>query len=125
MKRVLFRLSMPSVNSWNGRWSGEEKNYVLVKSVPDVRAAELGLPKSWTYSFGDGWVARVSGCEMGPGERKPKSDGFCGYDWMVANILRWGTASCQCEWVPDPKWQEGEEWDRCIHCSTRRQVVAP
>jgi hypothetical protein len=123
-RRVEFRLSMPSVNSWNGRWSGEDRDYLIVREIPESRIQELGVPSSWSYSFGDGWVARVAARLMEPGEKAKKSDGFCGYDWMVDNIVRWGTAKCQCEWRPDrTRRHDDETWERCIHCGTGRQVV--
>jgi len=123
--RVLFRLSMPNTGSWNGRWSGEGVNYVIVRIIPEARVAELGIPKSWYYAWDDGWGASVSGRVMEKGERRPNSDGFCGYDWMVDNIIRWGTPKCQHEWEPDPRsgqpHSEGE-WERCRFCSRSRKI---
>ena len=89
--RVEFRLTMPSANTWNGRWSGEGHNYVIVKALTDKRAAALleGHPeRSWFHRWDDGWCARVT-ARLVSG-RLPKSDGFCGYDWMVRNILAFG-----------------------------------
>jgi len=43
--------------------------------------------KSWSYDFGDGWRALVSGTLLKKGERVKKSDGFYGYDWMVDSII--------------------------------------
>lgn len=125
-KRVLFTLTMPNVGSWNGRWSQEAKPHLLIRSIPEARIAELGIPKSWHYSFGDGWGANVSARVMDIGERcPPKVGDFCGYDWMVNNIIRWGTPKCQCEWRPDPhSGQPGYEgqWERCIYCRSSRRV---
>ena len=126
-KRVLFRLTMPNAGSWNGRWSGEGQNYILVRSLPEARVKELGIPKTWHYSWGDGWGANVSARVMDKGERAPKSDGFCGYDWMVDRMIRWGTMDCQHEWAHDPNsgktgW-EGE-WERCRWCRNGRKVSA-
>lgn len=93
MTRVEFRLSMPSTGSWNGRWSGEGRNYIRVRTMTDKAAAELleGTPKrSWFHRWNDGWGARVEAREMTRGERAKKSDGFSGYDWMITNILRYG-----------------------------------
>jgi len=93
MKRVEFRLSMPSRGSWNGRWSGEDRNYVIVRTLKDATAAALlpGGKGSWFHRWDDGWAARITGRVMAAGERAPKSDGFCGYDWMVNNILAYGS----------------------------------
>ena len=124
-KRVEFRLTMPNVGSWNGRWSGEDRNYTIVRRLPDERIRDLGIPRSWRYDFGDGWVAGVSARVMDKGGRRAKSDGFCGYEWMVENILRWGTPECQHEFRPDPNsgkpGYEGE-WERCRWCSMSRKV---
>jgi hypothetical protein len=95
---LAFTLSMPGVGSWNGRWSGEERVYV--KLVP-VRAglkarahADLLLKEGhWRYDFGDGWAAGVSVREVdGPEARqlRCRSAGFCGYDWMVDEIMEHG-----------------------------------
>jgi len=123
--RILFRLNMPNVGSHNGRWSGEGRNYIIVRSLPPKQVEELGIPKSWHYSWGDGWGAGVSARVMKPGDRKPKSDGFCGYEWMVDNILRWGTPYCQHQWQPDANsgkpGYEGQ-WERCIFCQTSRRI---
>ena len=91
MKRIEFRLSMPNRGSWNGGWSGSEKNYTITKNITDKKAEFLGFNKeksqSWHYHFGDGWSACISGRIMDRDERKKKSDGFCGYNWMVDEII--------------------------------------
>ena len=103
MKRVEFRLSMPSVGSWNGRWSGEGRNYVIVRTLPDEQARVLDKG-SWFYRWDDGWGASVRARVMERGERVRKSDGFSGYDWMVRNILDHGdpydAGSVESEAVP-------------------------
>jgi hypothetical protein len=94
MSRVEFRLSMPSRGSWNGEWSGAARNYVIVRSLPDIRVSELigtELSRSWLHRWDDGWCAQITARVMARGERTPKSDGFSGYDWMVANILAHGS----------------------------------
>jgi hypothetical protein len=96
MKRIEFRLSMPSTGSWDGRWSGEGRNYVIVRTMSDVEADKLldGLAhRSWYHSWRDGWAALVTARVMDRGERARKSDGFGGYDWMVANILWYGSTT--------------------------------
>lgn len=90
MKRIEFKLSMPGNPSWNGKWSGDEKRYALVRLVPDGKAAELLEASSWGYVWSDGWSARVEAREVPKGERAKKSAGFCGYDWMVSSILAVG-----------------------------------
>ena len=125
--RVLFTLSMPNVGSWNGKWGGERPDYTIVRSVPPKRAAEMALPNSFYHNFGDGWGARVSARLMGAGERRPKSAGFCGYDWMVDRIIRWGDTTCRHEWRDDP--HSGEpgfpgKWIRCSLCQESRATEA-
>ena len=91
MPRVEFRLTMPNKGSRSGKWSGDDRNYTIVKSLPDKTVKELGLSvdatKTWHYSWDDGWGANITARIMAKGERAKKSDGFCGYDWMVRNII--------------------------------------
>ena len=91
MNRVEFRLSMPNRGSWNGGWSGEGRNYVIYKKLTNKMIEFLGLDKqskqSWYYHWSDGWGANVSARLLEKTERKQKSNGFCGYDWMVESIL--------------------------------------
>ncbi len=117
-QRVEFRLSMPGVASWDSKWSGEGKNYVIVRQPSPENIRKLGLPQSWSYAWTDGWRAQVSARLMAPGERAKKSDGFCGYDWMVDNIQRWGRIECHCDWKPSK-----EGWERCVNCQTERRVA--
>ena len=93
MKRIEFKLSMPGVNTWNGRWSGEKDNYTIVRKLSDTDVDKLlsgNLRASWLHRWDDGWCARVDARIILKGERLPKSDGFCGYDWMVTNIVLYG-----------------------------------
>lgn len=93
MTRVMFTLSMPGRSSWDGRWSGQGRNYILVHRLGAKALAELmdGKPeRSWFHRWDDGWMACITARVLEPGSRVPKSDGFCGYDWMVRNILDHG-----------------------------------
>jgi hypothetical protein len=91
--RVEFKLGMPGTNSWNGRWSGEERNYAIIKtmsiSAADVLLGDKG-ERYFSYSFGDGWVASVTARVVPAGKRRAKSDGFSGYEWMVDSIIACG-----------------------------------
>lgn len=98
MTRVEFRLSMPGRSSWDGRWSGDGRNYTTVRSLTNEAAAKLfaveggfTAHKSWTHRWSDGWCAQIEARIVRTGERLKKSDGFCGYSWMVDNIIRTGT----------------------------------
>lgn len=92
---LVFELSMPNVNTWNGKWTGEGRYYALIKNLGKSKSAreleeKILSKKSFGYDFGDGWFARidvrrVSGREV-TAIRK-KSVGFCGYEWMVDSIV--------------------------------------
>ncbi len=86
MKRVIFELSMPSNNAWNGKWSGEGGTYTVVRQIAPKKFDEL-KPR-YTYAFGDGWVAAVSIREAK--SREKASGRFCGYEWMISSILKRG-----------------------------------
>lgn len=90
---------MPGVSSWNGRWSGEGREYVKVVSLgrsKKAAAAEAAIANDgyFYYSFGDGWAAAVSAALVdSPAEARRLrrvSAGFCGYDWMVDEIVQHG-----------------------------------
>ena len=91
-----FSLSMPNVASWDGKWSGESKNYVKVVNLGrgksnEQRAGEILDTGYFHYAFGDGWTAGVEVKEVDSREVaaiRKKSDGFCGYDWMINSIIR-------------------------------------
>lgn len=95
---IAFELSMPGVASWNGRWTGEGRSYVIVRSLGRSRAAierelELTNDSPYRHDFGDGWAASVSVRSVEPQEARKlrsHSSGFCGYDWMVEEIIDHG-----------------------------------
>src|SRR3990167_7206260 len=94
---LLFELSMPSANSWNGRWSGEERYHALTRKFTTVKggkhAAEILAQGSFYYRWDDGWSACITVKEATPAEARAatkRSVGFAGYDWMVDSILRDG-----------------------------------
>lgn len=83
MQRFIFELSMPSNNSWNGRWSGEGSKYTIAKTVTEKKAKEL--KGYYSYNFRDGWVAGVTVRKAKP--REKVTGKFCGYEWMVNSII--------------------------------------
>ena len=94
---LVFTLSMPNNNSWNGKWSGADNYYAVVRSVGSAKkTVEKYTPivgKAFYYNFGDGWGASVCVRLAEKGEVRKiraKSRGFCGYDWMVDEIMRHG-----------------------------------
>ena len=78
-----------------GTWSGESRHYTIVRRMGSRARTDLdlkhdGAERSWSYGFGDGWVARVTARVVPSKEKLKKSDGFSGYDWMVQSILSHG-----------------------------------
>lgn len=96
---LCFVLTMPNVGSWNGRWSGEGNLYAIVKTFSkskksDERCARLLAARSWHYRWDDGWGANISVKQVNNTEARAirrNTKGFCGYDWMVNNILNHGS----------------------------------
>jgi hypothetical protein len=35
MKTLSFELTMPNVGLWNGKWTGSDKKYYIIKTVSD------------------------------------------------------------------------------------------
>lgn len=99
--RVEFKLSMPGRSSWNGGWSGEGRNYLVVRELSDEDLARLfdiapdgvDLTKCrriWTHRWSDGWLAQIAARVVPFDEELPRSDGFHGCAWMIDNILAKG-----------------------------------
>ena len=87
-----FRLTMPNVGSWNGKWSGENDLKYKTRRVPNEQESQLS-GQSFYYNFGDGWGANVEVESVHASEaarRRRKSTGFSGYDWMVDEIVEYG-----------------------------------
>jgi hypothetical protein len=89
MTRIEFRLNMPGRSSWDGKWSGDDRNYTLLRDVDDDQATQID-GRSWSYGWSDGWRAEISARLVKEGEPLAASHGFHGYDWMVTSILRHG-----------------------------------
>jgi len=89
-----FTLSMPNNNSWNGKWSGEDDLYVVVKTIrSNKKAQEILDGSSYYYNFGDGWGASISVEEVDAAKARKlrkRSKGFCGYNWMIEDIELYG-----------------------------------
>lgn len=101
MYLISFELTMPNRGSWNGRWSGDDKKYFIIKKLTDrfVKSSEhlkelvSNGRDSWYYSWGDGWGANVTAEVINGTEsrqRRKMTAGFCGYDWMVDSIITRG-----------------------------------
>lgn len=94
---IAFILTMPGNNAWNGRWSGEGRLYAKVVNVgASKKAAEKYGPlhgRSFSYDFGDGWRALVEVRNVTIAQSRDlrkRSQGFCGYDWMIEEISTLG-----------------------------------
>lgn len=92
---ALFALSMPNCPSWNGKWTGSGRLYAITKKA-FVRGKAIYpnlKEESHYYDFGDGWGASVKVTFVTLSEARKinkKTSGFCGYDWMVGEILSIG-----------------------------------
>ena len=116
--RVEFRLRS------HGSKYQDNKDYLLWRTLSEADFVALGPIMSWHHSFGDGWSATVEAREMEKGERRGKTAGFQGYDWMVDRIVRWGDTTCRCKWRPmrqPPSGCDGE-WEECPLCRTWRET---
>ena len=112
MKTLSFELTMPNVGSWNGKWTGADKHYFVIKVVDNKTAAKImngaeimpivegffnprqignTLPrKNYHYSWDDGWGASICVEQITAREgnkRRKLSSGFWGYEWMVDSII--------------------------------------
>ena len=93
MKTVAFELSMPNPPSWNRRWSGEDRLWVLCRRLKDDLASRIAAAAPYRYRWSDGWVASISARLVDFKEAaklKRKSSGFQGYEWMVSSIIEHG-----------------------------------
>jgi hypothetical protein len=96
---MCFELSMPNIGSWNGKWSGSNNVYAVIRFTDNknVYLPKRGESKSWDYNWDDGWSARVTARAIYAKEKekiKNISKGFCGYEWMVDSIIRSGKIEC-------------------------------
>lgn len=93
---ICFRLTMPSAGSWNGKWSGAGKLYARVinfghSKKGEQQARAIADKKVFFYDFGDGWTAKVEASIIDARNAtkiRNRSEGFCGYDWMLESIKR-------------------------------------
>lgn len=88
---IIFRLTMAKVPTWNGTWSGADKVFVRRRLDSVVPASVVG--RVFTYEWDDGWSVRISVEKVSAVEAigiAKQSKGFCGYDWMIDSIIKYG-----------------------------------
>lgn len=93
-----FILRMPNNNSWNGKWTGDDRVYARIVNFgktkkAEKKAKELIDNSSYYCNFGDGWGASVDVKQVDAKQARKlrsKTQGFCGYDWMIDSIRRHG-----------------------------------
>jgi hypothetical protein len=93
---IAFELTMPSVGSWNGKWTGDKDLFAKCRTLSKPEAERLlgdGMEKNFSYRWDDGWCASIRVRKIDSSEKKVlerKSSGFCGYDWMIDSIIEHG-----------------------------------
>lgn len=98
MAKICFELSMPNVGSWDNKWTSAHKLFAKVVDLGkgkagDEKAQIIVAKNSYYYNFGDGWGASVGVRIVDSKEAAilcRRSQGFCGYDWMVDSIIKHG-----------------------------------
>lgn len=104
MKTLIFQLSMPGCASWDGKWSGAGRCYAVKRRVSATKADSL-TGRSFSYNFGDGWRASVSAQTADAKtsrEIMKRSQGFCGYEWMINSIMSDGAIYGPTQPKPEP-----------------------
>jgi hypothetical protein len=98
---ISFELTMPNKGSWNGKWTGENKKYFIIKKLSKKQFESIQHFKdlktkgydNYYYSWDDGWGANIKAelvNSIEATQRKKQSNGFCGYEWMVESIFLYG-----------------------------------
>ena len=88
---IAFELTMPNKGSWNGKWSQEGQ--LFVRTYDQRKVPKKLWNKDFYYHWDDGWTACVSvrKCTASEGKKLDRvSKGFCGYDWMIKSLIRFG-----------------------------------
>jgi hypothetical protein len=88
---IVFELLMPNVGSWNNRWTQSDK--LFIRTRPERTVPKEYWEKSFFYHWDDGWTACVTTFRLSATEARKlekRSDGFCGYDWMINSIIKNG-----------------------------------
>lgn len=85
---IVFELTMPHVGSWNGKWTGADRQYIRTRDERKVPKEIWN--KDFFYRWSDGWESCVSVTKMKASDASKlerKSSGFLGYDWMINSLI--------------------------------------
>ena len=88
---IVFELTMPNVGSWNGKWTGADR--LFVRTADERKVPKKLHDKDFFYRWEDGWTDCVSVRKMPVNEARKlerRSNGFCGYDWMIKSLMQDG-----------------------------------
>ena len=88
---ILFELTMPHCGSWNSKWSQANRGHYRIRYNNQVPKELIG--RDFFYRWPDGWEACVTVVKMRAEAARAlmkMSDGFCGYDWMIESIIKYG-----------------------------------
>lgn len=106
---VAFELTMPVAASWNGKWSGDERRWIVIEKLNDSDAERVLSAPSYSYRWTDGWCARIAVRAVDSREaRKLRSvsSGFYGYEWMVKSIINYGRIYADHEIPEDARFHQ-------------------
>ena len=70
---IAFIITMPNVGSWNGRFSGANKLFCVIKKITAAKEktrAQSLIGQDFYYNFGDGWGANVEVRQVSAEEAK-------------------------------------------------------
>jgi len=88
-----YVITMPSVGSWNGKWSGSNNFYARTRNYRGKEGTEKATKilngGPYYYRWDDGWGASIDVQKIDGKEKKRidrKTKGFIGYDWMIDSI---------------------------------------
>ena len=96
---IVFTLTMPNRNTWNGKWTGDNKIYA--KTAPNKLVPKEIIGKEFYYSWDYGWTVCVTVEKMDYKEANKimkRSEGFLSYDWMIESIIRFGEIKYKKDW---------------------------
>src|SRR5574344_836109 len=92
---ALFIITMTSVNTWSGHWSGEKTIYA--KSILAFRRKkpiyENLKEGNYGYTFNGGWRTNIEVKFVTKKDANfimKNSKGFMGYEWMIYDICKYG-----------------------------------